>query len=199
MGFFDKLLDAVRLNDDYDEDDEDFYDEEEQEEEREEKPRRSFFSGRRKTRKAAVDDFDDEPYDDPAPKPPVQKYPTRQVPKPAASQKVTPIRHSNKSAQVTSGGMEVCVIKPTSMEDYREIADTLIANCTVLLNLEGLDVELAQRIIDMSAGSCYALGGVIRKVSSYIVLLAPHTVEISGDTMNLLSSAIPAHTMRNDF
>ena len=35
--------------------------------------------------------------------------------------------------------MEVCVIKPRSMEDTREITDTLLANCTVVLNMEGLD------------------------------------------------------------
>ena len=44
--------------------------------------------------------------------------------------------------------MEVCVIKPASMEDTREIADTLLAGCTVVLNLEGIDVDIAQRIID---------------------------------------------------
>ena len=43
--------------------------------------------------------------------------------------------------------MEVCVIRPTSMEDTREIADTLVDNSTVVLNLEGLDMELAQRIL----------------------------------------------------
>ena len=41
--------------------------------------------------------------------------------------------------------MEVCVIKPASMEDTREIADTLLAGCTVVLNLEGIDVDIAQR------------------------------------------------------
>ena len=40
--------------------------------------------------------------------------------------------------------MEVCVIKPASMEDTREIADTLLAGCTVVLNLEGIDVDIAQ-------------------------------------------------------
>lgn len=34
--------------------------------------------------------------------------------------------------------MEVCVIKPSSMEDTREIADTLVDNSTVILNLEEL-------------------------------------------------------------
>ena len=40
--------------------------------------------------------------------------------------------------------MEVCVIKPASMEDTREIADTLLAGCTVVLNLEGIDVDIFQ-------------------------------------------------------
>ena len=44
--------------------------------------------------------------------------------------------------------MEVCVIKPTSVEDAREITETLLNNRTVVLNVEGLDVEIAQRIID---------------------------------------------------
>ena len=49
------------------------------------------------------------------------------------------------------------MIKPASMEDTREIADTLLDNATVILNLEGIDVELAQRIIDFASGACYSL------------------------------------------
>ena len=44
--------------------------------------------------------------------------------------------------------MEVCVIKPTSVEDAREITETLLRNRTVVLNLEGIDLEIGQRIID---------------------------------------------------
>ena len=53
--------------------------------------------------------------------------------------------------------MEVCVIKPTSVEDAREITETLLNNRTVVLNVEGLDVEIAQRIIDFTSGSCFAM------------------------------------------
>ena len=87
------------------------------------------------------------------------------------------------------------MIKPVKVEDYREIADTLLSNCTVVLNLEGLDVELAQRIIDFSSGSCYAINGGLQKVSSYIFILTPANVEISGDIQDLLNGAMPA--MRN--
>ena len=61
--------------------------------------------------------------------------------------------------QYSEAGMEVCIIKPTSVNDAREVTDTLLANSTVVLNLEGLDVEIAQRIIDFTSGSCYAVHG----------------------------------------
>lgn len=93
--------------------------------------------------------------------------------------------------------MEVCVIKPTSMEDTREIADTLVDNSTVVLNLEGLDVEVAQRIIDFTSSACYSLGGSLQKISSYIFILTPYNVDITGDFQDILSGAVPS--MRNAF
>ena len=89
------------------------------------------------------------------------------------------------------------MIKPNSMEDTREIADTLLANCTVVLNLEGIDVEVAQRIIDFSCGACYAIGGSLQKVSSYIFILTPASVEISGDIQDILNGAVPS--IRTEF
>ncbi|MFQ7290518.1 MAG: cell division protein SepF [Lacrimispora saccharolytica] len=95
--------------------------------------------------------------------------------------------------------MEVCVIKPASMEDTREIADTLLAGCTVILNLEGIDVEVAQRIIDFCCGSSYCLNGGLQKVSGYIFILTPASVEISGDIQDLLSGAFDIPSIRTDF
>ena len=83
--------------------------------------------------------------------------------------------------------MEVCVIKPSSMEDTREIADTLVDNSTVILNLEGIDVELAQRIIDFTSGSTYSMNGNLQKISNYIFIATPQSVELSGDFQDLLT------------
>ena len=110
--------------------------------------------------------------------------------RPAASSKITPMRSSRKSNQ--GPNMEVCVIKPSSMEDTREIADTLVDNSTVILNLEGIDVELAQRIIDFTSGACYSLGGSLQKVSSYIFVLGPYNVDITGDLQNILGGSAPS-------
>ncbi len=99
--------------------------------------------------------------------------------------KVTPMRPTKK----TGNGMEVCVIKPTSSEDAREITETLLANRTVVLNLEGLDVDIAQRIIDFTSGSCFAISGNLQKISHYIFIITPAIVDISGDFQEILSGS----------
>ncbi len=99
--------------------------------------------------------------------------------------KVTPMRQTKK----TGTGMEVCVIKPTSIEDAREITETLLANRTVVLNLEGLDVDIAQRIIDFTSGSCFAISGNLQKISHYIFIITPAIVDISGDFQEILSGS----------
>ncbi|WP_026651189.1 cell division protein SepF [Butyrivibrio proteoclasticus] len=99
--------------------------------------------------------------------------------------KVVPSRKRNLSA----AGMEVCVIKPTSVEDAREITETLLANRTVVLNLEGLDVDIAQRIIDFTSGSCFAISGNLQKISRYIFIITPSSVDISGDFQSMINGA----------
>jgi len=102
--------------------------------------------------------------------------------------KVTPIRQ-NISKKMPGTGMEVCVIKPTSVEDAREITETLLANRTVVLNLEGLDVDIAQRIIDFTSGSCFAIGGNLQKISHYIFIITPASVDISGDFQDIFNGS----------
>lgn len=200
MSVLDKFLDAIRLNDDYDDDDE-FFDDEDMEKE-EEKPKRHFF--KKKDKDQELDELDD--LDDP-----FEKSRTAKKTKSTDTviKEVKPIKHQSRtttSSKVTpmrrkSGGntMEVCVIKPTSMEDTRDIADTLIAHCTVVLNLEGIDVEVAQRIIDFSSGSCYSIGGGLQKISSYIFILTPDNVEVSGDIQEILSGAFDLPPIRTSF
>ena len=100
--------------------------------------------------------------------------------------KTTPSR--NRKA-LSAAGMEVCVIKPTSVEDAREITETLLANRTVVLNLEGLDVDIAQRIIDFTSGSTFAISGNLQKISRYIFIITPASVDISGDFQIMINGA----------
>ena len=95
--------------------------------------------------------------------------------------------------------MEVCVIKPTNVEDGREIAETLLSGRAVILNLEGLDMELAQRIIDFSGGACFAIDGKLKKVSNYIFIATPSSISISGDLFELFSNDVSFGTDSSDF
>ena len=124
MGMLDKFLDVMRLNsDDDDFYDDDYYDDDDYEEE---KPKRKSILKDK-------DSEDEEEFEE-------------KRPRPVKTQKVTPMRSYKKQGN----GMEVCVIKPTNVEDAREITETLLLNRTVVLNVEGLDVDIAQR----SEGVC---------------------------------------------
>ena len=57
----------------------------------------------------------------------------------------------------------------------------------VVDNNIGLDVDIAQRSIDFSSGSCYAIDGNLQKVSNFIFIITPSGVEVSGDFQEILN------------
>lgn len=92
--------------------------------------------------------------------------------------KVVPMRRS----------MEVTMIKPTSMEDSRDISDFLLDGKAVVLNMEGIHTETAQRIIDFTSGATYSMNGNLQKISNYIFIATPNSVELSGDFQDILAA-----------
>lgn len=170
MGVMDKFLNYMKLNGAEEEDDE-YYDDEYMDDEEDVAPAPALRkTGAPKQQKSV----DEEEYEE-------RPAARRQL----APGKITPIKQST-SRRVTGGnGMEVCVIKPTSVEDAREITETLLANRTVVLNLEGLDVDIAQRIIDFTSGSCFAISGNLQKISHYIFIITPSSVDVSGDFQDI--------------
>ena len=95
--------------------------------------------------------------------------------------------------------MEVCVVKPTSVDDSREITETLLSGRTVILNLEGMDLEIAQRIIDFISGATFAISGNLQKISNYIFLVTPTNVDISGDLQDLLGGSMETPSVRGRY
>lgn len=189
MSVLDKFLNAMKLNDDDGFDDEDYLDEEEDFEEP--RPRRRFLQTREDD-----DIFNDE---DTAAASETKRTATTVKPKSTGDKskvsKISPIR----PRRAGNSGMEVCVIKPHSMEDSREITETLLANCTVVLNMEGLDLDIAQRIIDFASGSCYAIDGNLQKISNYIFIITPSSVDISGDFQEILTGAFDVPSIEKRF
>lgn len=167
MGVMDKFLNYMKLGEDLGDEDDEYYDDDYADEE-DVKPASVI---RRNSMRD--DDYDDD----------------RGVKRQPSSSKITPIKQSSSRRVSANGGMEVCVIKPTSVEDAREITETLLANRTVVLNLEGLDVDIAQRIIDFTSGSCFAISGNLQKISHYIFIITPASVDISGDFQDIFSDS----------
>ncbi|MFQ8569851.1 MAG: cell division protein SepF [Coprococcus phoceensis] len=180
MGVLDKFLDILKLSDEDEDYDEEFFDDEEYDD-IEEKPKRNFF------KKEKQMEENEEQYNVPG-----EKH--SQHAKPASS-KVTPMR---QPARKTTG-MEVCVIKPTNVDDSREVTETLLSGRTVILNLEGLDLEVAQRLIDFTSGATFAIDGNLQKISNYIFLITPANVDISGDLQDLLNTSFDVPSIKTRY
>ena len=81
----------------------------------------------------------------------------------------------------SSSQFKVVVMQPENFNDAQDICDHLKNKKPIVINLEGLEKDLAQRIIDFLSGSVYSLDGSIQKVSSEIFIVAPYNVDIMGD------------------
>lgn len=113
-----------------------------------------------------------------------------------SSSKISPIRNRGRKEDA---GMEVCVIKPHSINDEQEIADSLLSNCTVILNLDALEIDSAQRIVDFVVGTVYAIDAHFQRISNTIILLTPANIEITGDLQEVLNSTFNVPVFERDY
>ncbi len=193
MSVIDRFLSAMKMNDDDLPDDEyldDEYDEDSEDYE-EDRPKRRLLN-RPKKEKDDQDSSDSKTVSKQSDMTSSRTTKVRQK----SSSKISPMRTTGSSRR---SGMEVYVIRPKSMEDAREVTETLLDECTVILNMEGIDYDLAQRIIDFACGSCYAIHGNLQKVSNYIFIITPASVDISGDVQNMIGGAYDVPNFDSDF
>ncbi len=162
MSFITNIMKSMRYNnqdDDYDLDDDYGFDDDYDDE-----PQKGGLFNRKSSK--ADSDYDDEPN----------------------VKSIVPFGHKKASSQpAPRRGMEVTMIKPTSMDDSRDICNYLLEGKAVVLNMEGLHMEVAQRIIDFTSGAAYSMDGNLQKISTYIFIATPENVELSGDFQNILA------------
>lgn len=158
MGLLGNLVDGFRVknNDDDNDDyylDDDYYDDAEEDdyEEEAEEPKSGIFSGLSK-RASRKNSSEDQ--------------------QTKAGGKVVPLRDSS---------MEVNMQCPKTVNDSVLICDELLNGKAVVINLEGVDGSIAQRIIDFTYGSVYSIEGDLKQISKFIFIASPHSVELSGD------------------
>jgi len=73
------------------------------------------------------------------------------------------------------------VVTPTSFNDAQEVGDVFKRRQPVIVNLQGLDRDLARRLLDFASGVTYGLGGTVERVASHVYLLTPADMEVSAD------------------
>jgi len=81
----------------------------------------------------------------------------------------------------TSSQIKLVVVQPSVFDDAQSICDHLKNKKPVIVNLENMEKDVAQRVIDFLCGSVYIIDGHIQKVSNGIFVVAPNNVDISGD------------------
>lgn len=160
----DKVLGWFKLApDDEDYDDEDYFNDYEEPE----KERPSRHREEKSAAKQEAASFESS-YEEPAPVTP------RRTSMRTSSNKVVPIR-------TTPNGLEVCIIKPANFGESQQVCEVLMDGQPVVVNLEGIDIMEAQRIMDFISGCIFSISGNMRQVSRYIFVFSPKTIDISGD------------------
>lgn len=81
----------------------------------------------------------------------------------------------------TTTQLKVVVVTPESFDEAKDIAEHLKQKKPVVINLEGVEKDIARRIVDFLSGAVYSLDGNIQKISTGIFLIAPYNVGIMGD------------------
>ena len=99
----------------------------------------------------------------------------------------TPAASTGFSGQVvnTSNKVQLILVRPESFNDAPTIAANMRAKKAVVLNLEGVEKNLARRIVDFLSGCGYALDGSVKKVSQSTYVFCPYNMEVLGDLKNL--------------
>ena len=160
-----KFMDFLRLTDPEEDFDDDLFDEDEEYDE-------DFESPKKKARERSSQSYYDDDYEDYAPKKPKAK-PSR-VSSPSKLVSINS-RNNNRSSN------QVYVIKPQEFNEAQRVTDYLKEGRTIVINMEGIEVHAAQRIIDFIGGACYALDGSLQAISANIFIAAPNNIDVAGD------------------
>ena len=149
------------------------------------------------------DDYDDEmedSFEEEAPQPERTPRFGRRETAPAQEPAFTPAVNNTTAFTPASTGfngqvvgssnkVQLILVRPESFNDAPTIAANMRAKKAVVLNLEGVEKNLARRIVDFLSGCGYALDGSAKKISQATYLFCPYNMEVLGDLKNLQGEA----------
>ncbi|MBQ7902653.1 MAG: cell division protein SepF [Oscillospiraceae bacterium] len=91
-----------------------------------------------------------------------------------------PVKRERNVSLSSIPQLQVVLVKPERFEEASDIADSLNAKKTVVLNLESASKEVARRLVDFLSGVAYANQGNVQKIANSTFLITPYNVDISG-------------------
>ncbi len=108
----------------------------------------------------------------------------------AASPQVVPPRATTSpSVKISTpdAGARVHIVSPARFADAVEIANRLMNNQPVIVNMQTADRDLQRRMIDFCSGATYALSGGMERVADEVFLLTPSNVKVSEEERQRLA------------
>lgn len=85
-------------------------------------------------------------------------------------------------SEAKDANIELKVVRPSTFEEVSTVADYLLSGCTVVLNLELLDMPQVVRMLDFLNGVTYSTDGDIKNVSKSTYIITPRNIGITdGD------------------
>lgn len=85
------------------------------------------------------------------------------------------------AAPLPRGQVNMVIVKSSDYSDARNVADHILNNRAVLLNLENCHKEMAQRILDFLSGVVYAQDGDLQRVAHSTYAVTPKNVGLQGE------------------
>ncbi len=75
---------------------------------------------------------------------------------------------------------QVLLFSPKSFDEAGELVGYMMQNLTVVMTLEGVQTDMARRLLDFMSGIAFAMQGKITPVSGKTYFITPQNVDILG-------------------
>jgi cell division inhibitor SepF len=90
----------------------------------------------------------------------------------------------------TGAQLSVMITYPKEIGEAPSVCDYVKEGSICVVNLEGVDKPVAQRIADFLGGAAYSINGEIERINNNIFIIAPANVHINGDVSDSATSNI---------
>jgi cell division inhibitor SepF len=113
--------------------------------------------------------------------------PTGPVTAPVQQPSARPATSPSVKISTPDAGARVHIVAPARFADAVEIANRLMSNQPVIVNMQTADRDLQRRMIDFCSGATYALSGGMERVADEVFLLTPSNVKVSEEERQRLA------------